>query len=112
MKKRVLCITNVIATLIVVCFFLSVCYRQAFPAGEHDRQISIAEVFLIFPVVASGLWLLARALRKDRSQTWFYQFVSWLAQGGSSRRWLATLVGAALLIGGINLISLIMRTAL
>lgn len=111
MKKRVLCITSVTATLIVVCFFLSVCYRLAFPAGEHDRQISIAELFLIFPVVASGLWLLARALRKERSQTRFYQLVSWLAQGGSSRRWLAILVGAALFVGGMNLISLIMRAA-
>jgi hypothetical protein len=101
---------NATAISIVVGFFLSVCYRMAFPLGRHDWQISIAELCLMLPMAIGAFWLLARALRKDRSGTRFYKFICWIADGGPTRRLTASAIGAILLVQCLKLAASIMRS--
>ncbi|RKP43847.1 hypothetical protein [Trinickia fusca] len=112
MKKRFLFVLDAAVILVVVCFFLSICYRMAFPMWRYDRQISFVQLFMILPVATGGLWLLFRMLRKDRSNTCFYKFCRWMADGEPNRRLLVTAVGAVTFICIMEFISFVMKVAL
>ncbi|WP_157636861.1 hypothetical protein [Burkholderia ubonensis] len=112
MKKWILLALNVVATLTVACFFLSCSYRLAFPLDKHDRQISIVELFMVPPTVISILWLLARLLRKERSETYLYKFCSWAADGKPYHRLITSIIGAIVLVGILKFAALLMRTVL
>lgn len=98
--------------LIVACFFLSGVYRTAFPAGEHDRQISIVELIMLLPFSISALWLLARALRKEKSETYFYRFIIWATNISPSRRLAICVIGGIIFAKILEFIALTLRTIL
>ena len=112
MRIYVFRIFDVSAALIVACFLLSGVYRTAFPAGEHDRQISIVELIMLLPFSISALWLLARALRKEKSETYFYRLISRATSLSPSRRLAICVIGGIIFAEIFKFIALIIKTAL
>lgn len=112
MRTCVFRIFDVTATLIVACFLLSGIYRTAFPAGGHDWQISIIELIMLLPFTISAFWLVTRALRKEKSETHFYKFISWATNINPSHRLIICIVGGIIFAEIFKFIALIIRTIL
>jgi hypothetical protein len=105
-------IFDVTATLIVACFLLSGIYRTAFPEGKHDWKISIIELIMLLPFTISAFWLTTRALRKEKSETHFYKFISRSTNISPSHRLIICIVGGIIFAETIKFMAFIIRTIL